>query len=485
MRARLKVPSRQRVIRELLAEDLLPAIVFIFSRAECDRAVSQFLRSELDLTTKEEKKQISALINELVVDIPEQDLAALGYYSWRAALMRGATSHHAGLLPVYKEVAEKLFVRNLLKVVYATETLALGINMPARAVVLEKLVKWDGRSHVDLKPGEYTQLAGRAGRRGIDDQGTIVSLAHPDLDPVALSKLAGATSFPLRSAFRPTFNMTVNLIDKMGYTAARDLLETSFAQYQSDAAVVAHAQQSKDLLAEAARMQKALQGIPKESNKYRRLVRRAEAKQKQAQSMASRVTARAGSLAKQFAAVSAVLGDLGYLTGSAPHYAVSERGRVLARVYAVEDLWIAHALTTGIWQQYTAQELATAVCAIVCNSRNARGARLNDQVADLLLENSVVGNELGAVMDQHRVPHDYELDAVVAGAMWDWAGGASIAELVTQRDVSAGDFVRWAKQTIDVLDQIATLERSQNLAGTARQAISAVRRDVVGYASFE
>ncbi|WNB87497.1 DEAD/DEAH box helicase [Cellulomonas sp. ATA003] len=157
----------------------------------------------------------------------------------------GVAAHHAGMLPLFKETVEDLFSRGLVKVVFATETLALGINMPARSVVLEKLVKWDGSNHVDVTPGEYTQLTGRAGRRGIDTEGHAVVVDHPGLDPVALAGLASKRLYPLRSSFRPTYNMAVNLVAQVGRERAREVLETSFAQFQADRGVVGLARQAQ------------------------------------------------------------------------------------------------------------------------------------------------------------------------------------------------------------------------------------------------
>ncbi|MGH3546615.1 MAG: DEAD/DEAH box helicase, partial [Pseudonocardiaceae bacterium] len=145
---------------------------------------------------------------------------------------------HAGMLPAFKETVEDLFVRGLVRAVFATETLALGINMPARTVVLERLVKYNGEAHVDLTPGEYTQLTGRAGRRGIDVEGHAVVLWQPGVDPTQVAGLASTRTYPLRSSFRPGYNMAVNLVDRVGVAAGRTLLERSFAQFQADRSVV-------------------------------------------------------------------------------------------------------------------------------------------------------------------------------------------------------------------------------------------------------
>ncbi|KMM46749.1 RNA helicase [Cellulomonas sp. A375-1] len=239
-------PSPRFAVVDLLdREGLLPAIVFIFSRAGCEAAVEQCLAAGVRLTTPAEQAEIRQLVEERCAAVPPEDLDVLGYWQLADALTRGVAAHHAGMLPLFKETVEDLFSRGLVKVVFATETLALGINMPARSVVLEKLVKWDGSRHVDVTPGEYTQLTGRAGRRGIDVEGHAVVVAHQGLDPVQLAGLASKRLYPLRSSFRPTYNMAVNLVAQVGRERAREVLETSFAQFQADRGVVGLARQAQ------------------------------------------------------------------------------------------------------------------------------------------------------------------------------------------------------------------------------------------------
>ncbi|MGK5529570.1 DEAD/DEAH box helicase [Streptomyces sp. URMC 129] len=237
-RARVYTPSRVEVIDRLDAEGLLPAITFIFSRAGCEAAVQQCLHAGLRLNDAAARARVREIVERRTAAIPDEDLHVLGYFEWLEGLERGIAAHHAGMLPTFKEIVEELFVRGLVKAVFATETLALGINMPARSVVLEKLVKWNGEQHADITPGEYTQLTGRAGRRGIDIEGHAVVLWQRGMDPAALAGLAGARTYPLRSSFKPSYNMAVNLVSQFGRHRSRELLETSFAQFQADRSVV-------------------------------------------------------------------------------------------------------------------------------------------------------------------------------------------------------------------------------------------------------
>jgi len=237
------VAGRPAVLAQLDREGLLPAITFVFSRAGCAAAVEQCLRSGLRLNSAQEADQVRQHVQRRTSSLPREDLRVLGYWEWLEGLQRGLAAHHAGLLPTFKEVVEELFGQGLVKAVFATETLALGINMPARSVVLERLTKWNGETHADVTAGEYTQLTGRAGRRGIDIEGHAVVLWQPGLDPESVAGLASTRTYPLRSSFRPSYNMAVNVIASVGREPARALLESSFAQFQADRSVVGLARQ--------------------------------------------------------------------------------------------------------------------------------------------------------------------------------------------------------------------------------------------------
>ncbi|NNG40980.1 DEAD/DEAH box helicase [Flexivirga sp. ID2601S] len=231
-------PSRPEVIEALDRDGLLPAITFIFSRVGCEAAVSQLLAWGTTLISEQAGRRIRRMVEERVADLPEEDLAVLGYYDFVEGLSRGFAAHHAGMLPTFREIVEELFTDGQIKAVFATETLALGINMPARSVVLERLVKYNGETHADITPAEFTQLTGRAGRRGIDFEGHAVVLWAPGVDPDAVAGLASTRTYPLRSSFVPSSNMAVNLVAQVGRWRARQILEQSFAQFQADRSVV-------------------------------------------------------------------------------------------------------------------------------------------------------------------------------------------------------------------------------------------------------
>ena len=190
------------------------------------------------LTDGPERDRIREIVDARLDGLADDDLAVLGYGQFLAQLEAGIAAHHAGMVPAFKEVVEACFVEGLIKVVFATETLAVGINMPARTVVIEKLTKFTGDHHEMLTPGEYTQLTGRAGRRGIDDEGHAVVLWSPFVPFEQVAALAASRTFHLRSAFRPTYNMAANLVGTYTDEQAHHLLNLSFAQYQADRDVV-------------------------------------------------------------------------------------------------------------------------------------------------------------------------------------------------------------------------------------------------------
>jgi ATP-dependent RNA helicase HelY len=230
--------TRSEVVQQLEREGLLPAITFIFSRVGCEAAVGQLLRDGVRLIPEAEGDRIRRTVEERVSSLADEDLGVLGYWDFVDGLTRGFAAHHAGMLPTFREIVEELFTAGRIRAVFATETLALGINMPARTVVIEKLVKFNGETHADVTPAEYTQLTGRAGRRGIDVEGHALVQWNRGMDPLAVAGLASTRTYPLRSSFRPTYNMAVNLVAQVGRETAREILETSFAQFQADRAVV-------------------------------------------------------------------------------------------------------------------------------------------------------------------------------------------------------------------------------------------------------
>ena len=271
-RRRYYAPRRTEVIDLLEGRDILPAIYFIFSRAGCDDAVAGCRSAGIALTTQEERARISAIVDERTSALDDAELAALDAATWAEGLASGVAAHHAGMVPVFREITEACFAAGLVKVVFATETLALGINMPARTVVIERLRKFTGERHEDLTPLEYTQLTGRAGRRGIDDRGHAVTLWSPFVPFRQVATMAASRSFELRSAFRPTYNMASNLVRRYDRDEAHRLLEQSFAQFRAARDAAALHRRVEESTARLAELRAEARCDLGDIEEYRRLV---------------------------------------------------------------------------------------------------------------------------------------------------------------------------------------------------------------------
>jgi ATP-dependent RNA helicase HelY len=270
-RSRLRAPGRVETVELLAAEQLLPAIVFVFSRAGCEQGVEQCRAAGLRLTTTDEARAIRAIAEAHTDMLADDDLDVLGYGPWLVGLEAGLAAHHAGMVPAMKEAVEEAFAAGLVKVVFATETLALGINMPARSVVIEKLSKFTGERHELLTPGEYTQLTGRAGRRGIDDVGYAIVCWSPWVPFQQVAGLAARRTDALRSSFRPTYNMAVNLVRRYESEVAHHLLNLSFAQFHADRDVVALERQIDRVQRERERQREISQSEFGDVAEFRRL----------------------------------------------------------------------------------------------------------------------------------------------------------------------------------------------------------------------
>jgi len=539
---RIERLDRPDVVELLERANLLPAIFFIFSRAGCDGAVQQVRRAGVRLTSQEERREIRAIVEERTRTLLDEDLAVLGYWEWIENLERGVAAHHAGLLPAFKEVVEDLFQRKLLKVVFATETLALGINMPARTVVLERLEKFNGEARVAITSGEYTQLTGRAGRRGIDVEGHAVVQWTEGLDPQQVAALASRRTYPLNSSFRPTYNMAVNLIDQFGRARARKILESSFAQFQADRAVVGLARQVREAESSLAGYAKSMtcdrgdfteySGIRRELSDLEKLNRRdatashriREARQKEMAALRRRmqrhpchqcpdreqharwaerywklhrqvaklrgqIETRTGTVARQFDRVVDVLRDLDYVSVEDGETVLTTAGRTMRRIYAERDLLVAESLSRGLWKDLDAPSLAALASCLVYEPRRDADEPPVTSLPRGAFRTALDGtqrlwSQLDDVEQEHRLPGSEPLATGLAPAMYAWARGVPLDIVLRQAEMAAGDFVRWTKQVIDLLDQLAKVQGgTASVARTARKALDAVRRGIVAYSS--
>ncbi len=536
---RIERMDRPEVVELLRRNNLLPAIFFIFSRAGCEQAVAQVRRANLRLTTPEERAEIRAVVEDRTRSLPDEDLAVLGFWEWRENLERGVAAHHAGILPAFKEVVEELFQRKLVRAVFATETLALGINMPARTVVLEKLEKFNGEARVAITSGEYTQLTGRAGRRGIDVEGHAVIQWTEGLDPQAVAALASRRTYPLHSSFRPTYNMAVNLIDRYGRARARELLESSFAQFQADRAVVGLARQVREQEESLAGYEKSMtcdrgdfaeySGIRRELSDLEKQNRgeflgskgARERRQTQIRDLRTRmqrhpshtcpdreaharwaerywklkrqtdktrreIDTRTGTVARQFDRVTDVLAALDYLrVGEDGGTTLTAEGRTMRRIYGERDLLVAESLRRGLWDRLDAPSLAAlASCLVYEPRRDSAGPGEHGlpggEFRVALSATEELWSDLDDLEREHRLPGSEPLATGLARAIRAWARGMPLDRVLEDADMAAGDFVRWCKQLIDLLDQLSIVADGE-LGRTARTALDAVRRGIVAY----
>ena len=546
--SRIPKISKPEVVEILEDNDLLPAIFFIFSRVGCDAAVRACHQYGVRLTTREEQAEIRYLVEEKTASIADEDLATLGYFEWLSGLERGVAAHHAGMLPAFKEVVEELFLRKLVRVVFATETLALGINMPARTVVLERLDKFNGESRVQITPGEYTQLTGRAGRRGIDTLGHSVIQWSGNLDPASVAGLASKRSYPLISPFKPTANMAVNLIEAFGRKRAREVLETSFAQFQADRSVVGLAkgirekQISLDGYAKSmechlgdffgySSIRRELSDIEKSlasgrtrqergkdirqtkgrSEQERKLAelkvrmkthpchlcshREAHSRwaerwwqlHRETQAILDQIEGRTNLVASTFDKICELLIELGYLDDSDQDLLVTESGKMLARIYGERDLLVAEALRLKIWDNLDAPSLAAMAAALVYEPRrddeNFEPRAVKGNFQESFTNTQLLWDDLENLAKKHKLPRSSKLEMDLSYPIHRWATGAKLDLVLESADLLPGDFIRWCKQIIDLLEQLAKASEGP-ISAKARDAVDLVKRGIVAYSYY-
>ena len=420
---RLRVPRRTEVVEYLAEAGMLPAITFIFSRAACDDATRQCLQDGLRLTTTEERMRIRELVESSVERLSDDDLRTLGYGPWSAALEAGVAPHHAGLVPAFRQAVERCFTEGLLKVVFATETLALGINMPARTVVVERFAKFRGSDTSALTSGEYQQLTGRAGRRGIDTVGHAFVLWSQATPFGLVARTAVAPPPDLVSSFHPTYNLAVNLVRRWTRAEAHSLLESSYGQWQAPDG-------SESLVAQL----------------DRRL---------------------------------AILGDRGFLDG----WRLTEDGLALAGVYHESDLLVAEVLRAGVLDDLEPAHLAGVASSLTFEARRVgdeppvpRQARVVERLA------AVESLAAGLRADERKVGlrRTRRPDGGLARSVVAWASGGTLDRVLRDAEVAPGDFVRNVRQIIDLVRQVGQVAPEAATRANADLAVALLRRGVVG-----
>ena len=422
-RRRFRTPRRSEVVEELRRAAMLPAITFIFSRAACDDAVRHVLEDGIRLTDDGERARIRALAEAAVERLSDDDLRTLGYGPFADALEAGVAAHHAGMVPAFRQAVEQCFAEGLLKVVFATETLALGINMPARTVVVERFAKFRGADTSALTSGEYQQLTGRAGRRGIDTVGHAMVLWHPATPFRMVAATALARPPDLVSSFHPTYNLAVNLVRRWSRDDAVALLSSSYGQWQAP----------PDSVSLVAQLDRRL----------------------------------------------AVLEDRGYVDG----WALTASGNRLAGLYHESDLLVAEVLASGLLDGLAPAELSAVASSLTFEARgSAEDAPAPRQavVVERLAAVEALAGELRRSERAVGLRRTRRPDGGLARAVAAWASGAPLDRVLRDAEVAPGDFVRNVRQLIDLLRQVAQVAEDPATADGAATAQALLRRGVVG-----
>ncbi len=451
--APFRSPRRSELLRALESADLLPVIVFIFSRAACDDAVGQCRRDGLRFTTAEQRAEIEAIAQLRLARFADDELRALEYADFLDSLGRGLAAHHAGMVPAFREIVEACFERNLLGVVFATETLALGVNMPARSVALERFTKYSDAGRHFLTSADFAQMTGRAGRRGLDDEGHAVVCFSPEVALRDVARVALAAPADLHSSFRPTYNFTANLINRFDLATAVDVVERSFAQFET----------------------------------------------------ARRPAGSRRSLSEQMVARHRVLETLGYAEG----WRLTPDGQLLRSLYHESDLLVAEALRDGLFDDLDAASLAGLVSCFVFERKRPRqtphaakavttkkrrtipdrvGSERRASLADRIRSLTVSVAAVREVEARNQLPPGRDPDGAFATTITAWARGAALGTVLDLADVeigqtSPGDFVRTAKQVADLCEQLARLSVLDTIAQRASEARDAIVRSVVASAT--
>ncbi len=419
---RHRTPRRGEVVEYLRSHGLLPAITFIFSRAACDAATRQCLEDGIRLTTPDERHRIRGIVEAAVERPDDDDLRTLRYGEWSDALESGIAPHHAGLVPAYRQAAERCFSAGLLKVVFATETLALGINMPARTVVMERFTKHRGAVSSALTAGEYQQLTGRAGRRGIDTVGHALTLWSPTtrFEDVATTALSPPPA--LVSSFHPTYNLAVNLVRRWSREHAHALVASSYGQWQA-----------RD---------------------------------------------HSRSLSEQLDRRLAILESRGFVDG----WRLTASGAVLASIYHESDLLVAEALGSGILDGLDPASLGGVLSAFTFEDRRPKetaARRLDGAILERLARLEVLATDLRRAEERFGLRCTRRPDGGLVAAVGTWVRGATLEQVLVETEIAPGDFVRAMRQLLDLTSQVSEVAGDLSTRRSARRAVALIRRGVV------
>ena len=523
------------VVRNLHEKNMLPAIYFTFSRKKCDEQMEKC--ASLCLVTPKEQEEIRQIIDDYIAENP---------YLYKNKhieyLMLGVASHHAGLLPGWKVLVEKLFQKGLIKVVFATETLAAGINMPARSTVISSISKRTDNGHRTLTPSEFLQMSGRAGRRGMDEIGYVVIVGTPFQTPEEVAELVLSDANPLESKFSPSYSMVLNLLQRFTLDEAKELVLKSFGYFSSNSRIepllavkdeyeckidecnsfVCYCKKTNDDLLEYNKIReiyvqnrRIFKTIQKQEKKKNRPLNEEAAefgrqtkamlqkmhsyecdtsklfkKHMKILDVLARYSAKEKALEKEiekqkdifwnkFLSHRAVLMDYGYIKDDYP----TERGITISQIRSENELFLAQVIFSGVLDGLTPAELASVICAITTEDMRAdlySQLPLSPNVRKRLNKIKDIRRDLDKKQKNHDVEDPMYVNGFYSPLIEMWATGSEWDDIIDQVDMGEGDIVRCFKRVIDVLRQFCTISNiPEDLVFTAREAIELIQKSPI------
>lgn len=523
------------IVRNLHEKNMLPAIYFTFSRKKCDEQMEKC--ASLCLVTPKEQEEIRQIIDDYIAENP---------YLYKNKhieyLMLGVASHHAGLLPGWKVLVEKLFQKGLIKVVFATETLAAGINMPARSTVISSISKRTDTGHRTLTPSEFLQMSGRAGRRGMDEIGYVVIAGSPFQTPEEVAELVLSDANPLESKFSPSYSMVLNLLQRFSLEEAKELVLKSFGYFSSNTRIEPYLvlkaeydekicecnsfecyckktnqdlleyNKIRDIYVQNRRVFKTIQ--KQEKKKNRPLSEEAAEFGRQTKAMLQkmhsyecdtcklfkkhmkiidvleRYNAKQKALAKEiekqkdifwnkFLSHRAVLLDYGFIKDDYP----TERGITISQIRSENELFFALIIFSGVLDGLTPAELASVICAITTEDMRAdlySQLPLSPNVRKRLNKIKDIRRDLDKKQKHHDVEDPMYINGFYSPLIEMWVNGAEWESIIDEVDMGEGDIVRCFKRVIDVLRQLCTISNiPEEIVFTAREAIESIQRSPI------
>lgn len=533
-----KLPEKNTVrdvVRNLHEKDMLPAIYFTFSRKKCDDQMEKC--SRMVLVTPQEQKQIKEMVDKYLAENPY-----LSKNKHIEYILNGVASHHAGLLPGWKVLIEKLFQKGLIKVVFATETLAAGINMPARSTVISSISKRTDTGHRTLSASEFLQMSGRAGRRGMDETGYVTVVGSQFDSPQDVAELVLSDANPLESRFSPSYSMVLNLLQRFSLEEAKELILKSFGYFSSTSRLTPLLHQhelnqktidelsnfscpykltNQDLLnynktravyVENRRIFKTLQ--KQERHKNRPLNAEAQEFGRQNKEMLYKMQAYKCDTCKLFKKHSKeievlerykikqiklekeiehskdifwnkfishrqILKDFGYLKDDYP----TEKGVITSQIRFENELFIAEIIFSHMLEALTPAELASLICAVTTEDLRTEvypQIPISPQVRKTLNRIKNIKRSLEKTQNDNDIETPMYINSYYCALIEMWVNDADWETIAQQAEMGEGDIVRIFKRTVDVLRQLCIISNiPEALVFTAREAIDKILREPV------